>query len=294
MFDKFFGIYLLNKKLISNEDMQKILHHMKSTHIKIGTLAIKEGLMTGTQVEEINLLQRSKDKKFGELAIEKGLINQNQLESLLQKQSEESNLQLGQAAVDLGYLTYKQLDHELKNFQNDAGFSNAQLEALKTGDQEQIVRQFIDFDNPVFYEYVSLLLRNIIRFLDQHPWIEIEESFQFQKDPAEEVTAYQYLDNEQKIFTGIAMDEKTFKTLAAQFAKMPVEDDRLAEASITEFLNLHNGIFTVNMSNQDKKFEMSPPDISRNKLPGDMEVTGGKYQIDINTSLGKIKLILAS
>ena len=194
-------------------------------------------------------IQKKTDKKFGEIAVELGYLTDKQVEELLQFQSRESNLQLGQAAVDLGFLNYEQLDHELENFKNDSGLSKIQLKILEEGDTDKIIKEFIDFNKSVnseiYYDYVSLLLRNIIRFLDQQPWIDINNK----DDLDSKFTVYQYIENENNIFTGLCIDDEDRDIIAEHFAKMAVSGDlELAEASLMEFLNLQNGIFTVNLS----------------------------------------------
>ncbi len=291
MYDKFFGSYLLNKKVLTNDQLKEILQHMQNVRIKIGTLAMKERWMNGSQVEEVNHLQRTTDKRFGELAVEKGYLTEEQVENILGMQSTESNLQLGQAAVDLEYINYKQLDDEMKSFEIDSGLDGIQLKVLEEGDHDKIVREFIDFgdtDNAViYYDYLSLMLRSIVRFLDEQPWLDLEALDYSPKV----VTAYQHLEYKVKIFTGISLEEETFMELAEIFAKMPINNEiELAEASVTEFLNLHNGIFSVNMSDKGIDMKLHPPDISKDKTLKEMS---SAHQIGINLSFGKLHLILA-
>lgn len=292
MYDKFFGSYLLNKNILTNESLREILEHMQTVRIKVGTLAMKEGLMNGTQVEEVFQLQKVQDKKFGEIAVEKGYLTNDQVERLLEHQSEESNLQLGQAAIDLGYLNYEQLDEELKNFENESGLSKIQLKVLEEGDTDKIIREFIDFkDSPhsqMYYDYVALLLRNVIRFLDQQPWIDVNKK---KEELAQNITVYQYLENYSRIFTGISISQDEIIEMAEKFGKMSMKDDmEMAQSAITEFLNLHNGIFTVNMSDQGREYEMSPPAITKE---GTIDEMNAGHQIGVNTAIGKIHLILA-
>ncbi|NLZ28300.1 MAG: hypothetical protein GX887_04970 [Firmicutes bacterium] len=291
MYDKFFGSFLLNKKSLSKEELRNILAHMQDVRIKIGTLAMSEGLMKGTQVETVFQIQKKTDKKFGEIAVELGYLTGKQVEELLQFQSSESNLQLGQAAVDLGYLNYEKLDHELESFKNDSGLSRIQLKILEEGDTDKIIKEFIDFDqsmnSEIYYNYVSLLLRDIIRFLDQQPWIDIHNKDNLN----EKLTIYQFIENESKIFTGICIDEEDRDVIAEHFARMPMDEDlELAEASLKEFLNLQNGIFTVNLSGKGLEYQMQPPEISRGSL---LEEMASGHRIGINMGIGKIVLVLA-
>ena len=291
MYDKFFGSFLLNKNVLCNDDLKEILSHMQDTRIKIGTIAMKEGLMKGSKVEEVFQLQKSTDKRFGEIAVDKGYLTEKQVEELLKFQSEESNLKLGQAAVDLGYLNYEQLEQELRNFENDSGLSNIQLRILEEGDTDKIIKEFIDFEesqnSAIYYDYVSLFLRNIIRFLDQQPWIDIKVT----ENLDNKITACQYMVNNNKIFTGVSISPDNIMEVAGAFSKLEMEEDmELAESALMELLNLHNGIFTVNMSDQGYEYVMDPPEITRDNPLNNMK---SGHQIGINTGIGKINLVLS-
>jgi len=291
LYDKYFGSYLLRKNILTAEDLKKILDHMHKTRIKLGTLAIQQGLLTGSQVEEIIEAQKNSDMYFGEIAIAKGFITLEKAGELLRLQSRESKLQLGQAAVDLGYFNYEELDRELRNFEIDSGLNYDQLDILEEGKNDEIIREFIDFNceefSAILYDYTSLMLRNITRFLDQQPWLDLEK----QELKNNCICAYQYLNYKRKIFTAILTGPDSFMKIAEQYAGMPVEDNpELAESSLAEFLNLHNGLFSVNMSNQGKIIKLTPPEISRNQQP---DILDEAHLVGINTSIGRIILALA-
>jgi hypothetical protein len=291
VYDKFFGNYLLNKGILSKEALQKSLKKQQNARVKMGMLAMKQGLITGSQVEEISLLQRKTDKKFGEIAVDKGYMSGAQVEALLKVQSEESNLLLGQAVVDLGYITYEQLEKELKLFEQECGLNKVQLAALQNGDIDSIVRQLLDFTDvyrpDIYQDYVVLFLKNMVRFLDQQPWLGMESLH----EEAEMVMVSQYLAQDKPLFTAMFMSGECLNEVASSFAKIDIKGDReLAEASVAEFLNLHNGIFSVNMSNKGEKFDTKPPEVIWGKKLTDM----GNYKISIQTGLGKITLMLGN
>lgn len=291
MYDKLFGNYLLNKGTLSNETLQKILREQQNVRVRIGTLAITKGLMTGSQVEEVTSLQRQFDKRFGEIAIEKDYLSENQVDMLLKVQSEESNLQIGQAAVDFGYITYDQLEKQLTLFEEECGLNNDQLAALKDGDIDTIVRQLLPFiadpQDEILCQYTILFIKNIMRFLYLQPWLSLEG---MQKND-DTVIIRQYLNNEKSLLSAMVMSESCMNKVAATFAKIEIIDDsELVEASVTEFLNLHNGIFSVNMSNKGKKYDLIPPEVIRNKSNISLE----GHEINIQTVLGEITLILAA
>ena len=52
MFTQFFGNYLLNQNLVSPEHLAEALQQQSKTRMKLGVLAINEGLLSAEQVEK--------------------------------------------------------------------------------------------------------------------------------------------------------------------------------------------------------------------------------------------------
>ena len=75
---KFFGEYLVFRKLISREQLTQATELVESRNQRLGDLAVEQGFMTLTQADGLNQKQREVDKPFGALAVEHGLINGSQ------------------------------------------------------------------------------------------------------------------------------------------------------------------------------------------------------------------------
>ena len=101
MFAQFFGGYLLNKGLVSSQDLTTAIEDKKNTRMRLGVLAINAGLMTAQQVEHVNITQQSVDKRFGDLAVELGYVTNDDVERLLSQQPTDYLL-LGQTLVNNG------------------------------------------------------------------------------------------------------------------------------------------------------------------------------------------------
>ena len=63
----------------------------------------------------------------------------------------------------------------LARFKEDCQLTDRELEILKQGDINEIVRALIDFNTPslneILYKYTVLMVKNIIRLLDEKPYI---------------------------------------------------------------------------------------------------------------------------
>ena len=256
MYTQFFGNYLLSRKYVTKEQLFSAMQKQSGQHMRLGTLAIAAGLMTASEVDSIVIQQTHEDKKFGELAIELGYLTENQELSLLKNQNPDFLL-LGQILVDDGVITNSDLEMIIADYRSQ----NEMTEIEMLDDQENIQRLFDNFfitaEAPVtrlgkmFWE---LLFNNFIRFVgDDFTPLSCEECKEF---PVE-CCARQEVIGEYSVVSYLNMNEET----AIEFASRYVGDhfdtyDEYVQASLEDFLNLHNGLFIVNCSN-DHSMELS-------------------------------------
>lgn len=112
---KFFGQYLLEKKLITRKDLLNAIDLQEQTNLRFGDLVLKQGLITSAQAAEVHRTQRRTDLQFGEMAVKLGYLNEDQVEQTLDLQR-NSHLFIGQALVKLEVLSKPELDRALAAF----------------------------------------------------------------------------------------------------------------------------------------------------------------------------------
>lgn len=290
MFSQYFGNYLLNKGLITLEQLKDVMIIEKSVHLKIGILAVNSGYLNAYQVAEIHVLQAKMDKKFGEIAIEKGYITISQLESVLSEQ-QHGHLMLGQALIDRNYMTLNEVEVALNNYKKDYDLSDIQLKAIEDGNIDEIVSAFVNFetirDVNTFKSYISLFTRNIIRFIDEDIRI---EKLKLNRKYVSHLIATQSISGEKNLLTYLDAKEDVFLKIASKYAGEEIKEvNQLAIESFGEFLNLNNGIFTVNMSNEGVELDIAPQEISEGK-----ELTNLSEAIGVTFYLpyGELNLII--
>jgi len=288
MFNQHFGQYLLNEKKITSEQLVEVMEYERSARIKLGVLAINAGFMTALQVENVHHLQRIKDKRFGELAVEEGYLTYAQLEDLLENQHCR-HLGLSQVIVDKGYLSLAELEEVLVKYKGDTQHTDEELDRM---DFDEAARKLLDFSSDgaqgeVYQDYVALLQRNIIRFLDVAPLIGKNESVNV---ITSQWLIYQRIAGEINLFTGLAMDDAALLEIACKYSgEALTEIDELAKDSVAEFLNMVNGIFCVNASNQGMELDLQLQKVVNDQMPA---LEKG-YRIPITLSFGKIDVIVA-
>lgn len=288
MFTQYFGQYLFNKGILSADQLCDLLAYEQSTHVKLGVLALNSGLMTAAQIEEVHELQRTMDRRFGEIALSKGYLTQPQLDNLLSQQNSR-HLGLNQAILDRNCLTLSQLETALENFKQDTGLSQGQLQALQSADIDQIVPLFLDFSQDeigrLHYDYVALLLKNIVRFLNDRPLL--SRPVPLPKQPEGWIISQQAV-GDHTLSTALVLNDSSLIDLATRFSQEEISQvDDLAKDSVAEFLNLHNGIFLINMSDRGLELDLKP----QTTQVCSASVSG--YRIPITLTSGSIELVLS-
>lgn len=262
MFSQFFGNYLLNQKLVTPEQLTNGIQEVQKIHTRIGELAVRYGYLTEEQADEIHIMQTEKDKRFGELVVESGLMSEGEMEKLLSLQHNDYEL-LCKVLTDNKVLTKEVCYHALDNFKSKYKLSDLDtLSLLQTTKINILINDFFDLtkleNSPVFIKYLTLLFNNITRFIgnDFTPYREFLIT-----EPITTKIFSQNIIGEFSACSAIYADEETLIAMASRYAEEEfTEFDEYVQASIGDFLNLHNGIFTVNMSNQMKmELSLEPP-----------------------------------
>lgn len=267
MFTQFFGNYLLNKGYVTISQLVDALEHQKTVKLKLGVLAINAGYMTASQVDKVHKLQSKIDKRFGAIAIEMGYLTDEQVNELLKSQK-TGYLQLGQSLVDKGYMTNDQFQNAIETYKKEHKIKDADFTLIQNEKMLEIIEDFYEFDSfedaALYTEYISLLFKNIVRFVgdDFTPL----KSIVFEEFNCENIT-YQTIEGEFNVFTALECDDNTFINFASRFSQETYTNrDEYVDASVSEFMNLNNGIFCVNMSNTNTmELELTPQNFYKNK-----------------------------
>lgn len=294
MFTQFFGNFLLNEGIVTKAQLIEALEIQKLVRVKLGVLAINAGLMTAKQVDEVHAEQQRVDKRFGDIAVEKGYLKASDVDELLSHQK-QGQLILGQALVDKGYLSNEQFEQALASYKKTNSIQDKDFTTDQNKKIDTIIRNFYIFntfaESDLFTEYVSLVFKNIIRFIGDD----------FVPLAPETMSSYQSLRMaSQKVngvfscFTAIDASDSAFIAFAARYSGEEITKiDELAEESVSEFLNLHNGLFTVNMSNDRQlELELEPQRVTNGKS---IDVNGPDlFVMPICFPFGTISVIISS
>lgn len=265
MFAQFFGNFLLNNNYATLESLNNAMKSQRETKLKLGVLAINSGYMTAEQVEKVHNMQQKVDKRFGDLAVTMGYLSEDKVNQLLSKQ-QPGYLILGQTLFDNGDISPVDLEKAINEYKqkysiNDSDFTIEQNDKFK-----DIVNDFYNLQdknsNNVIKDYITLLFNNLIRFIgtDFIPRnAKILNSFSLDK------AFIQHIDGAFDAVTAISASDDVINEIACRYANENITDFEYATATVSEFLNLQNGLFAVNLSNSDHiEISLQPQEIKNN------------------------------
>ena len=294
MLNLYFGNYLLRQRLIDGDTLRKMLSIQRETKLRIGVLAMHEGLMTAEQVEEVVSLQRKVDAMFGELAVEKGYLAEETLYRLL-RQQQYGAAKLTQLLLDHEVFDHWEMEEIIKGYQKENAMTEEEMEALHQADPEKLLSPYVQLycqladqkQTGELTAYGSLFLRNMIRFIDRQTLLEFENQ---QLPPGELMMVSQRFTGEVPMETMMLMEQHVFMNLAAIHAGMQMEGNHeLAMDSVKEFFNLHNGLFAVWLSERSLNIDMRPPEM----MPVKGEEIGEEWlKLPYFSELGRVLVLV--
>lgn len=272
MFSQLFGKYLVEKGVIGYADYRETVQKQLNVRVKLGTIAVAEGLLTVEQAETINKLQKQFDKRFGDIAVEKKYLTEEQVEALLKKQG-NPYMQFLEVLLDSEKASISEIETEFAAFQKENGFSRADMDALKHDDFEKLVPIYAFSSKPFVTDIVCLMLRNINRFVSRDFYM---DKIEHVKEMSYTCLAGQKSYGDHTIQLALA-GEKTsegFLKIASAFAGedyATTEEDALD--AVCEFINCTSGLFAAEQSKKDVELDMQPVYAYENqKLIGDVYV----------------------
>lgn len=261
MLTQFFGNYLLEKNVINSDQLLKALSHKHDTNQSLDSLVLSSGYMTADEIEDVHNMQTVRDEEFVRLALHMGYLTISQA-SELEEAQHFGYLLLGRAIIELGYCTQEEMariiadyefDYQL-SFSNCLNFDNEKIEEIV-----QNYYQFPDDDkvNPA-KEYAILLIHNLIRFVGD----DFRLSGRLDKIPSlpdmQETT--QGITGDLTGRTAIVGYRNFMELLSNRYACEALgNEEEYVAAALQDFLNLHNGLFCVNLSSRhDIEIQLSP------------------------------------
>lgn len=262
MVEYLLGNYLVKQGKLTGAQLEEIITKQDETRVKMGLLAVSEGMMTVEQAENVNRLQASMDKRFGDIAVEKGYLTEEQISNLLKKQG-NAYLAFAQALVNAELLTLQELEEMLDGFQNENGFSKSDMEDIRSDEPERIVPLFLPPEALDCRDIAGVMLRTLIRCVDRHVYIGkvvIREELPIGKAAFQKMVGFTApVNGNRELETGFAEKDGGLLAIAAAYCREDsLEEEDLLDAA-GELLNCVNGLYVSGLSRSGVDSELLPP-----------------------------------
>ena len=257
MVEYILGNYLVETGKITKEQLTCALADQDTVRVKLGLIAVAEGMMTLEQTAEVNRLQALMDQRFGDIAVQKGYLTDEQVGKLLKKQG-NAYLSFIQALVDSEYLDMEDVDLVVNSFRLINGYSNSEMDALKSDDAERIVPLLIPEEGKQFAGIISIAVKTLIRLIDRHVYIgkaEMVNAF-----PSKDMVS-QAMEGTDGLISCFSEGNGALLQVCSTYGREDFEQldlDSLDAAG--ELLNCINGLFASGLSREGKFLELMPPD----------------------------------
>ena len=291
MFSQFFGHYLLNNSIVTSAQLNEAMVKKSETRVKLGVLAINAGYMTAEQVEQVHAQQAKIDKRIGDISVDMGFLTESQVTELLNSQR-PAHLLLGQTLVDLDYITNSQFESALLDYKKKFELEDADFIQENVAKSRSIIGSFLGlsgFQNRDFsIDYISLVFKSITRFISDD--FTPADPINVEKMECD-VLVTQKIKGSFNASTAITCNADALVAFAAKFAKEDItQPDEYAEAVMSEFLNLHNGLFAVNISaERGVELSLEPQEVSKNVV---LEPRGICVALPLSFTFGVVNFIL--
>ncbi len=253
------GNYLLEKGIISYEQLKDLLAAKNKVRVKLGLIAVAEGLMTQEEADRVNSLQAVMDKRFGDIAVERGYLTEGHVQALLKKQG-NAYLAFAQALEDQQLMTIDQLEQYMIDFQVEKEMTVSEMEDLKSGDVDRILPLYIPAGCDKFMNAVGTAVRTIMRCVDNEIYLDkamVVESCEVDNG------AVQFVSGEESISFGLAGKGGALLRTASVFGKEEFEEvNEDALDAIGELLNCICGLYASALSQTGISMELLPPEFS--------------------------------
>jgi CheY-specific phosphatase CheX len=150
MIIKFFGQFLINRRIVTIPQLVAALEYQQTRNKMIGYYGVDSGQISEEGVKNVLNLQANKDILFGEGALELGLLTETQLKDLVMAQR-ENHILLGNALTALGYVDKATMEKALEEFKKEYSTEEELHRALSPDIADRnIVLKFLDITQKLF------------------------------------------------------------------------------------------------------------------------------------------------
>lgn len=278
----YFAQYLVNEGAIAEREAKELLKEAEKTTPGLAVVALAEGAVSASKLAELMPFEK---EAFSKLAVAEGLLFASQVEKLQEARSTDG-LKTAQALLDSGKMDFMELGRRMAFCGSLDG--SPFKEAVRRIIEEQ--HEDLTEEKEIYADFTELFMRSLMRFMDTPAIVN------FCEPECEEVlfashTVSQRLSGSVSFVSGVYASDKVFIEMAQRYSHELIDEaDEMAEDSVSEFLNVVNGLFVVDLGKRDYDLDLDTPRVGKNTKP----MGSRQLQLCIDTGFGSFALVLAS
>lgn len=251
MSSSYFAQYLLDSGVLKEADVQGVLHRAAAVEPGVALLALENGLVSASQLEALD--GKLFDVDFIETALEERLLTAPQISNLRQAVVRKES-RLAQLLLDEGVMSLSRLESA---FQECSELEpNPVVEVV----EKALAASGVEFlDMEIYTEYVDLFFVSLQRFMDTD--VVIVSKAGEAVDPSRKHLVSQLMTGDLGFAGGVYADEKTLIDIARRYSHDDIKRlDDMAIDSLSEFINVLNGLYIVNLSKRQMDVDLEAPE----------------------------------
>ena len=286
MLNRLFGNYLVNKKCITQEQLDSILPVSNESKASVEVIAVILKYMSPPQVQSLLSKIDKNTTRFGEAAVDAGYITDDRLDKILTYQG-NAFMRFVQLLYAQNLISLETVSQLLDDFKTENQYNAGQMEALIANDLEELVNIFVPINNLKLKELALTLVQTIIKLIDPDMYLEksyVANTIQLDRYAAQtiegDINIRLYISGAMNELLGIA-NYFTSDTYSA------VNEDALD--NVGEFINCVSGLFATNMSYDDVLIDMKSPEYA---MEGPYLNEGKMFVIPIHLNGHLIRAVL--
>ncbi len=273
--------YLLNEGIMQPEEIEALLKNVKGTELQLPLIALRRQLAEPEFLDEQKLFST---ESFLQAVRQKGILTEEQIDQLSREQERPCML-FAQYLLNTGMLDYRELAVYFRDREQMQESPVHRAVGMLCGQQ-------LAEEAPFYSSFMEIFMDSLMDFLHAPAVISVElvPEAEF-ADGLSIHAASQRMNGDMSIVTGILAENAKFLELACRYSEEALSEiDEMAIDSIQEFLNVINGIYSIQLAEQKVQVELEVP------RWGTVVVPHGHRQLVMRvcTDFGRIYVVLAA
>ncbi len=246
---KFFGQYLLEKGIITPEQLLEAVKYQEASNLKFGDYAVSKGYITKDDALRVHAEQQKEDKRFGEIAMQLGILSAEQVEEILLRQKND-HVYIGAALVKKSFVDTDSLLKELALFKEDqAKYASGEIAIPEGVRSPEVVREMVGLTQKMLGRIARITAKVGAGFMSSE---EPERDFTVIAVDIEGNRAFEYI---------LSSSLEASENIASCILGINVinEPGEVIADSVKEFANIVCGNLIAKLAQSGKRLEISPP-----------------------------------